>query len=161
MLFSLLVVFSFSCCCWGLPMPADQLHQQNHSSVTDRKLSNRAPRMLFKNTFAETYFANGSCSSTGGCAEWDLCADPFLWGSPFHLWHMHQIQKKASLLTPASSFCLDLCILATRGCKREGKIILFSTRQSAAASQSRIFSGILWSCPPELPQNSCTCLACT
>lgn len=106
-----------------------------------RKLSNSDPRRLFKNTFAETYFTKGSAPVQGDALEYSCRSFPV--GFPFPLRHMHQIQWKAALLTPASSFCLNLCILATRGCKREGKKRLFSTRQSAAASQSRIFSGTL------------------
>ena len=111
-----------------------------------KKLSDGAPRRLFKYGFAKTSVikAKGSCPSAGRCSEtlWQVlsCGVPLsIYGTCIN------ISWEAALLTPASSFCLDLCFLATRGCEREGKKTLVSHGQGAAASQDRISSATLCS----------------
>lgn len=124
-----------------------------------RKLSNSAPRRLFINTFAETYFAKGSYSYTGRCHDTFVqilsCGIPL---STYSTCIKFSGRQPCWLQQVVSAW---ICAFWPLEVVRErGKKILFSTRQSAAASHSRIFSGTLWFCPPELPQNCCTFLAC-
>ena len=66
----------------------------------------------------------GSCPSAGRCSETLL--QVLSCGIPLSIYgKCIIISWEAALLTPASSFCLDLCILATRDCKREGKKTCF------------------------------------
>lgn len=77
---------------------------------------------LFKIGFAKTIVIRdkGSCSSAWRCSETLLQVHSggillSIDGTCIRI-----SQEKAALLNPASSFCLDLCILATKGCKRKG-----------------------------------------
>lgn len=121
-----------------------------------RKISNGALRRLFKNGCAKTSVIKdkGSCPSAGRCSETFL--QVLSCGIPLYIYgRCIKISWEAALLTPARSFCLELCILATRGCQREGKNLVFD-RQAAAASQGRGFPlGPFDLCPPALTQNSC------
>ena len=120
-----------------------------------RIFSNSAPKGLFKNGFAKTSVIKnkGSCPNAGRCSETFL--QVLSCGIPLSIYETCiKISWEAALLSPASSFCLNLCILASRGCKRGGeKTLAFH----CCCIPGRNF---LWEpfdlCSPALTQNSCT-----
>lgn len=125
-----------------------------------RKLSNSAPRRLFKNTFAETYFTKGSCSSTGRCSETFVqilsCGIPL---SIYGTCIKSSGREPCWLQQAASAWICSFWPLEV--VRERGKKYCFPPDNLLQHPRSGFSLGPFDLCPPELPQNSYAFLACT
>lgn len=73
--YSLICLFcSFSCCYWDLPMPEEQLHQQNHSSETEAE---NFPTVL-QEGFLKTHLLRGILLRGPAAVQGDALSETFV-----------------------------------------------------------------------------------